>query len=371
MTDSIAVLGGGAGGLATAVELGLRGFGVRYWARSAPAHAAAAEGGLIASGALSGTARPELLTSDLAEALDGASSAVVVLPAPAFPSLLKGLVDAASSSRLPPLVLNPGHTGGALHVSAALAEAGIAPPPIVELSTLTYVARSTAPATVDVTGVARQVRGAACFDPEGRALELAVSLFPQIVTEADVLATSLANVNLVLHPPGALTAAAWVEATGGAFTFYGDAMTDGVARMMRALDDERRAVAAAFGHELPPLELEMAAIGTADATSARAGDLRRAVAGGAANAAIRAPDSLHHRYYREDFGYGVAPFVALAAAAGVEVPLAEALLTAASALVGVDFAVEGLTAERMGIAGAGRVEVLELVRSSAREGAGR
>ena len=80
----------------------------------------------------------------------------------------------------------------------------------------------------------------------------------------DVLACDLANVNMVLHVPGALLAAAWVEATRGDFTFYVQGMTPGVARVMQSLDEERRAVARAFGHDLPPLVAEMQAIGTVE-----------------------------------------------------------------------------------------------------------
>ena len=69
------------------------------------------------------------------------------------------------------------------------------------------------------------------------------TLYPAAIPEGDVLATSLANVNLVLHTPGAILSAAWVEATGGDFRFYVDAMTPGVVRVIEALDRERRAVA--------------------------------------------------------------------------------------------------------------------------------
>ena len=93
-------------------------------------------------------------------------------------------------------------------------------------------------------------------------------------------------------------------------------MTPGVARVMRALDDERRAVARAFGHDLPSLVAEMQAIGTVEPSVRDLDDLAAAIASGEANRRIKAPDSLAHRYYREDFGHGLLPFTALAAIAG-------------------------------------------------------
>ncbi len=153
----------------------------------------------------------------------------------------------------------------------------------------------------------------------------------------DVLACDLANVNMVLHAPGAVLGAAWVEATRGDFTFYVQGMTAGVARVMRALDEERRAVARAFGHELPSVIEEMQAIGTVEPSIRDVDDFVAAISSGEANRRIKAPDSLQHRYYREDFGHGLLPFTALAAIAGVDVPVAASLLRIGQSLVGIGF----------------------------------
>src|SRR6185295_8488137 len=103
------------------------------------------------------------------------------------------------------------------------------------------------------------------------------------------------------------------EATRGDFTFYVAGMTPGVARVMGTLDAERRAVARAFGHDLPPLVAEMQAIGTVEASVRDLDDIAGAISAGEANRRIKAPDSFAHRYYREDFGHGLLPFTALAA----------------------------------------------------------
>jgi len=265
---------------------------------------------------------------------------------------------------LGPIVLNPGHTGGALHLRAAYGGAGMdATPPVAELSTLTYVARRAADGVVNITGVASRVGGAALA---GRttALDLARELFPCVEPVENVLATSLSNVNLVLHPPGAILAAAWVEATGGEFTFYVEAMTPGTVRMIEALDAERRAVARAFGHDLPSLAQEMAVVGTADAAAAARNDTRAALVAEGPNSALLAPESLRHRYYVEDFAYGLVPFRALAAIAEVSTPVADALTQLGAVLTGQDFAQNGLTAEKLGIAGMSRSQVLALVRGT-------
>ena len=360
----VAILGGGAGGAAAVAELTLAGHEVCLWNRSADTLAPfQALGGVAYEGVMGeGIARPVLITSDLAAAIAGADVAVVCLPTFSHAPVARALAAAAWPTDRP-VVLNPGHTGGALEFAQAFREAGGKTlPPIAEFSTLTYVARKYRPDGVTVTGRARQVRAAALAGGQS-ALDAACRLFPGASPVDDVLAADLANANLVLHPPGAVLASAWVEATGGDFTFYVQAMTPGVARTMRALDDERLAVAAAFGHRLPNLVEEMKLIGTVEPGVTDTQDFVAAIAGGQANKHIKGPDSLKHRYYREDFGHGLLPFIELAAVAGVETPVAKALFTLAQTTVGVDYRQGGRTAQAMGIAGMTKKDLMEMVRS--------
>lgn len=356
----VAVLGAGAGGLSALVELTHAGHDVRLWNRNpATLRPLLEAGGIRHEGVLGdGFVTPSRATTDLAEALDGADVVVVCLPALAHEATFEGLARVGCAV---PVVLNPGHTGGALHARAVFAGRGTTLPPVAEFSTLTYVARTAPGAIVRTTLRARRVR-AACLPGGQDALRWSESLFPGVAPVSDVLASSLSNVNLVLHPPGAVLAAAWVEATGGDFRFYVDAMTPAVGRVLIALDEERRAVARAYGHELPSLMEEMAAIGTADPDAAARGDLVGAVRGGGANQSLRAPDSIEHRYYREDFPFGLVPFAALADIAGVPIGTARALLTLGSVAMGGTAESGGLDARRLGLAGCGVQDVLAVVR---------
>jgi len=316
------------------------------------------QGGVAFDGILGvGLAKPALMTGDLAEATDGADLVLICAPSLAH----KDVADALARSRSrAPIVLNPGHTGGALEVRQTFIINACEPPPIAEFSTLTCVARKYTPARVTITGKAKSVRLAAMPGGE-KAAELAKLLFPGAKLVSNVLACDLANVNMVLHIPGAVLGAAWVEATGGDFTFYVQGMTPGVARVMRALDGERRLVARAFNHELPALTAEMQAIGTVEESAPDIDDFVAAISSGEANRRIKAPNSLRHRYYQEDFCYGLLPFTVLAEIGGVDVPVAKSLLQIGQVLLGFDPASTGRTATRMGIAGLDRNALLRVV----------
>lgn len=358
----VTIMGAGAGGMAAAVELTHAGHSITLWNRSPdtlkPFETA---GGLAYEGVLGdGVARPAAMTCDASVAVKGTELVLVCAPTSSHRDLARVLAQSRLAAGIP-VVLNPGHTGGALEFQQAFREAAGSAPPIAELSTLTYVARKHQPERVTVTGRAKRVRGAAL--PGGHAaLAAACALFDSVAPVDDVLASGLSNVNMVLHPPGAVLAASWVEARHGDFTFYVEAMTPGVARVMRALDDERRTVASAFGHALPSLVAEMKVIGTVE-DDADERDLVGAISGGQANQRIKAPDTLSHRYYLEDFAYGLLPFLAFAGIAGVPTPVADALLELGSALTDIDFRANGRTAERMCISGMTSAELIARVRT--------
>ena len=113
---AVAVIGAGAGGAAAVVELTLAGHDVRWWNRSpATIEPFRAAGGVRYEGVFGeGLAAPSRFASELPEALDGADLAMVCLPSLAHEAVALALAAAGVTC---PVVLNPGHTGGALHVA--------------------------------------------------------------------------------------------------------------------------------------------------------------------------------------------------------------------------------------------------------------
>ena len=359
-------MGGGAGGMAATVDLTLRGLEVAWWRRTVPEEPPTgfrlAYRGVCGEGVMS-----VRCTDDLSGALEGAAGVLVCLPSTAHRDIARLLAGVGCKA---PVVLAPGHLGGALEVAKVWRDTRVSSlPPLAECSTLPYTVRAFAVDGddgravqwgVNITGAAARVP-VACLPGGEAALGLAHRLYPGAITLPDVLAVGLAEVNMVLHPPGSILGAAWVEATGGDFRFYVDGMTRGVASVMARLDQERLAVADAFGYRLWSLMEEMSAIGTVEA-DADLDDVQAAIRGGSANARIMAPDSLAHRYYTEDFGYGLLPLVELAKVAGVPTPVAESLLDLAAA-AGLEEAIAGgRTLERLGLEGLSVEEIVSSIR---------
>ena len=359
---TVAILGAGNGGVSAAVDLSLRGFKVILWNRSAATLKPLQQlGGIKHTGVLGEGFLPLKDITDDLSTIAGADVLLICLPTLALASVAKQL--SALSLKLPPIILNPGHTGGALEFVAVLQQSAKDIPPIAEFSTLTYVARKLTVDSVHVSGVARHVWVAA-FPGGETAVELSCELYPCAKVTRDVLGTGLANVNMVLHPPGAILGASWSESTKGDFTFYVEGLTPGVSRVMDQLDKERLRVASAYDHTLPNLFSEMQMIGTIEETSDPALGLAHAIRSGRANRHIKGPDSLQHRYYLEDFWYGLMPFLVFAEIAQVEVPMARSLMNVAEVLLSHSDQSLGRTAASMGIAGCTREGLLDLIKVS-------
>jgi opine dehydrogenase len=302
----------------------------------------------------------DVITTDLKLAADAADVLLVCLPTLGHAALAQRLVD-ANIGRVP-TILNPGHTGGALEFNQVFRRHGVEAPPIAEFSTLTYVARMERAGFVVTTGRAKSVRVAA-MPGGGRALDSALVLYDCARPVANVLVTSLSNVNMILHPPGSVLGAAWVEATGGNFTFYVEGLTEGVARVMASLDAERQAVGGGLGLQLPSLFEEMKAIGTIECDVDSGVGLAAAIRSGSANRLINAPAGFAHRYFQEDLWYGLGPFLVFAAIAGVEAPCARALMQLGELAAGPSAPAARRTAVEMGIAGLDRDALLKFVSS--------
>jgi opine dehydrogenase len=159
--------------------------------------------------------------------------------------------------------------------------------------------------------------------------------------------------------------AGWIEHTDGDFLFYREGFTQSVGRVTAAIDAERIAVARALG---VPSVTFLEAFHNAGLTTKAArdsGDIARACKESAPNATIKSPSSLDHRYVHEDVGYGLVPMAALGRLAGVATPTIDSLVHIAGLAIGIDYARDGLTLEKLGLTGKSPAELLRFVTEGA------
>jgi len=360
----VAVLGAGNGGVAAAADLGVRGFRVALANRSRERLEPFIRLGAVEmTGALGEATVPVArITTDVAEAVAGAEVVMLTVPAPGQAYYAQALASCLTPDQI--VVLNASNTGSAMHVAQILAAHGAPPVAVVEFNSLTYICRMASPTRANIGGPARSVRMGVL--PVMRAEEAAARVrrfYPQAELVPSVLATSLTNLNAVLHPPGMLMNAGWIEHTAGEFFYYYEGTTPAVARAIEAVDRQRRAVASAYGVETPTFLDSFFRAGYTSRRAWEAGSVLEALRDSAPNRYIKAPPNLEGRYIQEDVGFGLVPLRALAQAAGVDIPTVDAFIHLASVATGVDHLEHGLNARRMGIAGATRADVEHMART--------
>jgi opine dehydrogenase len=366
----IAVIGAGNVGCALAGDLGLRGAEVRLFGRSPGRLAAIRDvGGITMTGEIEGLGALRLVTGSLAEAVDGAGVVAVTVPTVSLPAYAAALAQATTGEQL--IWLNPGHSGGALYLAAELARAGRGERTICQLTTASHISRLTGPATVRVFLRARaSVAALPASHLEECRRRLDALLPGQFGRAESVLEADLANLNAILHPPGMVCNAGWIEATAGKFGFYAEGSGHAVVRVMDAIDAERLALAGRLGVRAVPFAELFGQLGFSAGQDLRGGGAYHAIQHSELIRPIQSPPRLDHRYLHEDVGWGLVPWMHFAAAAGSPAPTISAITHLAGVINGIDYARQGLTLERMGLAGKTPREMRAHVGAPTAEAAG-
>jgi opine dehydrogenase len=349
---TIAILGAGHGGCASAADLTLRGYDVRLQARREQRlEPIRQKGGLeITGGVHQGFVALRNLTTRVAEAIEGADLIMLVVPAVGLAYYAQELAPLLSPERI--IFLHPGQTGGGLHFLHALRTAGYPDDiQLCETASLTQGCRLLEPTRVYMPGYLRNLGWSAL---PGRHAERLFSVlrpvYPHLVRMQNTLETSLANANMVMHPPGMVMNAGWIQQTAGDFYFYREGITEAVGQVMAAIEAERIRIGAALGVRTQPLLEMLRDMGVVSEASLQTGNFSTALRSSEMASAIRSPSTLEDRYIHEDVGYGLVPLAEFGTLLRISTPTIDALIHLASLAGGVDFKKDGLTLERMGLA---------------------
>jgi opine dehydrogenase len=351
------VVGAGHGGLAMAGHLGLLGFPVTLYNRTAENLAGVQwHGGVTLTGVVDGFGPVALATSDPAAAAAAADVIMVVTPSTAHRPLAAAFAPHLRPGQI--VVLNPGRTGGALEFARTLAETGATTSVVIaEAQTFIYASRALSRHEARIYRVKNAVPVAtlpAYWLPE--TLPILRAALPAFIAGHDVLATSLENIGAIFHPALTLLSAGWIETTRGNFDYYLDGISPSVARFLELMDGERVAVATALG------------VATASAREwlyvtydAPGGDLFEAIHNTAAYRGIKAPPSIAHRYVFEDVPMSLVPLSSLGAMLGTPTPTIDLVIRLAEIMHACDYRAVGRTVERLGLAGKSVKEIRQFV----------
>ena len=364
---NITVLGAGSGACAAAVDLKLRGFNVEMCSTFQPdvetnLNAIEESGGIRYHGCL-GDGFVDIDTSYDPYALKKSDLIMIVTIAAGYEHYARTCGRYFEPGQT--IFLSPGYIGGSIQFQNLLKSEIVdnghqGRPYICESNNLAFVCRQLRPGEVRIfrktkyltLGVLPSMHSFEVFD-------IVRQVYPFMKLADNVLESGMLNPNLVLHPAGMVMNAGWIESTGGNFNYYSQGITPAVARVMEAFEEERLAICNALGVKTLDFLRYYKESGY---TSPEASGIYEAVRFSEPNKDIRAPPSLDHRYLSEDVGFGLVPLRAIAKIANVRTEVIDALIHLSSALTGVDYFKEGLSAEKMGIDGMSTEAFLSLVK---------
>ena len=349
---TITIIGAGLGGIALVANLGLAGYRLRLHDRDDSRLVKIRErGGLDVEGLVQGFAPLELVTAELAPAIDGADVVIVVTGSHFHAEVARGLAPVLRDGQT--LLLIQGGTGGSFVVRHELTRAGCrAAVDVAEMDNYPYSLSWPAPTRVKMTIVKRWLQIATL--PASRIDAVMATLgraFPHAVAAPNVLATSLTNMNATLHVVNMVGNIGRLEASGNTYRFYAEGYTPSLITLLEALDAERLAVARAFGVRVPAVHAWLCDTYGLGGDSLRETFHRLTHEPTGPYQWTPTPPSLNHKYVIEDVPCGLVAMSSLGQAAGVATPVIDGLVALTSAMLGRDFRAEGRTLDALGLSG--------------------
>jgi opine dehydrogenase len=327
---NICVIGAGNGGSALAGDLTLAGHSCRLF--EFPEYAdninpIIEQNGIKVTGiARTGFAKIELITSDLSEAVSDTELIMVTTVALAHERIARDLVPLLKEGQF--IILWPG-SGGTLTFRKVWDDMGLDQNVyLAEGVTFPYCCRRLeGPGTINihrVDGPNMLFAALPATDTKTVIRALESTYANKVKPAVSILEPALYNVNIIVHPVGALLNMGRIEHTNGNFYMYQEGITPSVKKVIYAMDRERSALFRALGykpytydevfHDCFNMTIEEFA-----ATSSQG------------------PFSMRDRYVTEDIPMGATLTVSLARKAGVPTPTYDSMIHLASVVNQTDY----------------------------------
>ncbi|MBA1336221.1 MAG: hypothetical protein HPY66_2466 [Firmicutes bacterium] len=342
-----AVIGGGNGGQSTAGHLALMGFPVRlYDIIPETVDAIKLQGGIRLEGdVVQGFGKLELATTSIQEAVKGSDIVMVVTPALAHRDIARACAPYLEDGQV--VFIHPGATGGALEFRKVLDdEQCSADVTIAEAQSLVYACRSPKPGCANIMGIKKSLMVSALPSTETeRVVKLLNTAYEQMYGGANVLQTSLENLNAMMHPGPTLLNTSLIE-SDRKWKYYYDGITPSIGAFVEEMDRERMAIGEALGIKLRSV-LDWYEI----MYGVRENTLSETVRKNDAYAQIQGQKALETRYILEDIPMGLVPMLSLARLTGVKADRIETVVKLGQLLLNKDFVKIGRSLENLGLSG--------------------
>jgi len=345
----VAILGGGNGAHAMAADLTLKGYTVNI----CEAHQFVENFKitldrqaiqLIDAWGKSQLVKVNKATADFEEAINGCEYIMLTVPAIGTENMFRSVMPYLEDGQV---VLKWSSNFSTLCLAKMLRDNQVKKNiTLAETHTLPWGCRFTSPGTIEIMVWVAKLLIATFPAKNIVKVQADVSKMYPVVSVENVLATSLNNLNPVVHPIGTIMNTGWIESAGQNFHLYRDGNTYSVSKGIKKVFEEVSAVAQAVGVTMNKYpEEDFWNKSAIMSTYARAVFDKEGMV-----AKISGPSSLQSRYITEDLPFGLVPIARLARKFGVQTPVIDSVIVLASMVNDTDYLATGLTLEELGIA---------------------
>ena len=361
MPGKIAVLGGGSGAHTLAADLALKGFEVNMceapeFKQSFGTTLEQQAICLIDAWGEERTVRLGMVTTDFESAIKGVDYIMMAIPAIGhkhfFTSIMPYLEDGQT------VVVWTGNYS-ALLLANMLRQRGIKKDiTLAEGHTLPWGCRLEAPARTRIfVEATKLLLSAFPAKDTDKVISDLKDIYP-VVPGENVLATSLNNLNPIVHLVGAILNAGWIDTLGQDFHFYKHGTTLSIARAIKAVYEEVARVGEAIGIKLLEYPEESFWLkSTIMSVYFKAPfDKESTVAN------MAEPSSMKSRFITEDVPYGLVPTAQLSHKFGIDIPITDAIIWLSAVINQTDYHKEGRSLQELGIADLSKEKLAEILQ---------
>lgn len=346
MKPNFTIIGAGAGGQSMAAILTQQGYRVRLYDinQTTIAQLNAMEA-IEVTGKYTASAKPERITGDIADAMEGADIVMVTTTADAHEAVGHAIKPYVRDGQI--IMLNPGLMGGALIMSQIL-RGGPNPPKIyiAEALDLMYACRLESTGHVFHSGIKKSVLTATVPAKDIEPFMAVMKpIFPALTPAENMLYTSFDLGGAILHVIPTLMNINKMDMEIP-YDYYCEGSTPHIAALMEAADQERAAVCEKLRIQMPSLQEWME-----DCYGIQGANLYECIQKNEAYRGVKSPTNLKHRFIAEEIHAGFVPMASIAQELGIDTPIINAFIHIAHVFTGIDYWSEGRTAEKLGLAG--------------------
>ena len=358
MINKITILGSGNGGQTLSAHLAIEGCEINLFEHpkfKENIEKIIKKGSIELTGALKGTGKISVATTNIKEALKDTSVVFVVAPSFAQRELIKLALPYLENGQI--IVLIPGNFGS-FEIKEMLRDAGIEKNiKIAETNTLPYACRKIESGKIDVWGVKSYISISALPAADiQNVLKVLKEFFPMpLIPTKNALEISFSNPNMIVHCPTMVMNAGRIESTKGNFMFYCEGMTESVCRIMEEMDKERIRIGEKLNLNLiSTFEWLKKTYNLKGKTLYEVISTNPVYGGHGPDA----PSSLTHRYITEDIPYLLVPVDSFGRLLGIKAPIIECIIKLASAINDTDYFKTGRNLEVLGLSGMSAEKIL-------------